>query len=363
VLETACAEERYAIDTEFHRERTYLPHLALVQLAAAGQVWVIDAQAVDVRPMKTLLEGKGLAIVHACSQDLQILQLETGALPSRLFDPQVAAGFLGHRQASLGHLLEAFCSVSVPKGDQLTDWQRRPLPDSAIRYAASDVEHLHALHDALCERLGERLAWAEEEIERVRVLDRSMRDPETAWWKLKGKGKLKGRTRKVAQSVAAWRERQAAKLNRPVRHILGDLALLSIAGRPPRDAQALRKTRGMGRLDSKAERSLLDAIERGVDMHDDDVVLPPREDGAKAPAAALALCQAWIGAIAHRENLDPGALATRTDVSGLITGGTTRLTEGWRAELVGAELKDLLAGKRAITFRQGELHLVPVPAD
>lgn len=357
-IAAALEDDRYALDTEFHRERTYHPHLALVQLAAAGRLWLIDALAVDVAPLKQLLLSDGLALVHACSQDLEILELATGAIPKRLFDPQVAAGFVGQRQASLGHLLEAHLSVHLKKGDQLTDWTRRPLPDSALAYAASDVEHLHALHDALVAKLGARLTWAEEEIERVRQVPRGPRDPETAWWKLKGHGKLRGERRKVAQAVAAWRERRAAKLDRPVKRVLGDLALLSIVNRPPRDARQLRKARGIGRLDGGTERALLAAIERGRNMADDEVVMPAREDTGNAPGAAVALCQAWVAAVADREKIDPSVLANRKDVAALVAGKKSRLDDGWRRELVGQDLRALLAGQRAITWIGGKVALV-----
>src|SRR5262249_6331119 len=146
---------------------SYFPHLALVQLAWPGGAAVVDPLAVDVSPMRRLLEGSGLAICHAADQDLEVLQYACSAQPSRLFDTQVAAAFTGLGFASLSRLVQALVGKTLPKGDRLTDWTKRPLDASQIAYAAADVEHLHAIRDALCARAARSgtLGWVEEECE------------------------------------------------------------------------------------------------------------------------------------------------------------------------------------------------------
>ena len=87
----------YCLDTEFHRERTYHARLALLQLAWPGGIALVDPLAVDVGPLARVLTGPGLCVMHAASQDLEILVRVCGTLPSRLFDTQVAAGFVPKR--------------------------------------------------------------------------------------------------------------------------------------------------------------------------------------------------------------------------------------------------------------------------
>ena len=58
-------EPRYAVDTEFHRERSYYPRLALLQIAWRDQIALVDPLAVDVAPLATVLEGSGVAVLHA----------------------------------------------------------------------------------------------------------------------------------------------------------------------------------------------------------------------------------------------------------------------------------------------------------
>src|SRR5699024_9080540 len=111
--------------------------------------------------------------------------------------------------------------IDLSKSDRLTDWLVRPLPANVLDYAADDVRYLLQIHEKLradLQRRG-RLEWAtaEFELERERAL--VARDPEDAWRRVKGAGRLKGRAAGVAQAVAAWRERRAADLDIPVRHV------------------------------------------------------------------------------------------------------------------------------------------------
>ena len=145
-VERLLGDERYAMDTEFHRERTYFPKLALVQIAGAGEIVLIDPQACDLAPLRTLFERDVLAVFHAAQQDLDVLTHAVRAVPKRLYDTQLAAGFLGYSTPSLVSLLQAELKVSAAKGDRLTDWLRRPLTDDQQHYAASDVAHLLDLH-------------------------------------------------------------------------------------------------------------------------------------------------------------------------------------------------------------------------
>ena len=143
VLETLLDVDRYALDTEFHRERTYFPKLALIQVAwldagaPGGQrVALIDPLTVDMTAFVPLFESDSLCVIHAAQQDLDVLTHAVGAVPSKMFDTQIAAGFAGYGTPSLVSLLQGEVGVSPPKGDRLTDWLRRPLSDDQMQYAA-----------------------------------------------------------------------------------------------------------------------------------------------------------------------------------------------------------------------------------
>jgi len=177
VVDALLDQERYAIDTEFHRERTYYPQLALIQIAWPGDLVLIDPIAVDVEPLAEVFESETLAVLHACSQDLEVLELASGAAPSYIFDTQIAAAFVGMRTPSLASLHDQLLGLKLPKANRLTDWLRRPLEPAQQAYAASDVEHLLEIQDILLDKLGDsgRLGWAEDECELVRAKGLSVR--------------------------------------------------------------------------------------------------------------------------------------------------------------------------------------------
>jgi ribonuclease D len=353
--------EAYALDTEFHRERTYLPVLALVQIATPDGIALVDPLAVDIRPLRSLLESDAVCVMHAASQDLEILELECGVAPRNMFDTQIAALFCGYRISSLGKLLEGFLGLQLDKSSQLTDWTRRPLPRDDLRYAASDVAHLLPLRDELVDALDERgrLGWAEEEIERLRAKDRSAADPATLWWKLRGKSKLNGKARGVAQELARWRDEEARRSNRPARSVLSDMALLALAQRPAKHAGQLRGIRNFDAKRFKHTDALLSAIRNGLDLPRDEVRLPPRQPSNLPNVdGVISLCLAWLAQRASKEGLDMTVLGTREDVTKLVLREASRLSAGWREELVGRELRGIIDGSLALSVRGTELELL-----
>ena len=361
LVDEICRTNAYALDTEFHRERTYLPHLALVQLATVDRIALVDALAVDVRSLGKAFESEAVCVMHAGSQDLEILELECGAVPSRMFDTQIGALFCGYRTSSLGKLVEGFLGIQLDKSSQLSDWTRRPLPRDDLRYAASDVAHLLALRDALLVRLGEqgRVEWAEEEIERLRSKDRSPPEPETLWWKLRGKTKLNGRARGVAQELAAWRDGVAKHNNRPPRTVLSDMALLALAQRPARNAAQLSGIRNFDLRRFKYRDELLQAIERGARLPKHEVRLPPKKpENLPSVDGVIALCLAWLAQRAGQEGLDLTVLGTRDDVTNLVLRQPSRLAKGWRDALVGRELRAIIDGTAALRVDGTELELL-----
>ena len=345
----------YALDTEFHRERTYWPHLALVQIGWNDRVALVDPLAVDVRPLAAVLEAPLVCVAHASDQDLEVLDQACGVVPRRLFDTQVAAGFLGHASASLMNLLERFLSVKLPKGDRLTDWSRRPLTESQRTYAAADVAHLLELANHLRERLDGRgrLGWAEQECDMLLRRPRGPQDPDTAWWRLRESRSLRGPARGVAQAVAAWRERRAMALDIPPRFVLPDLSLLAIAHKPPRDPAALGAVRGVESRHTKGRsgEELLAAITTGLVLAGPALRVPAMEEVDRDHRPAVALAAAWVAQIGRNLDIDPALLATRSDLVALLRGDeSARALQGWRADVVGEPVRRLAAGDAALAF-------------
>lgn len=309
----------------------------------------------DVAPLADVLSGPGVMVAHAADQDLEILERFCGCLPGRLLDTQVAAGFAGHTSPSLGSLMQAFLGREMAKGDRLTDWRVRPLTESQMDYAAADVEFLLDLTDAVTAELvqTDRLQWAEEECEYLLRRAHGPSDPLKAWWKLRDARSLKGPARGVAQEVAAWRERRAQEVDQPIRSVLPDLAVQAIAHRPPATSGALVRIRGLeGRhLKAPVVEQIMAAVERGRRLPVSELCLPPADEVPKELRAPVALVMAWVAQLARDERIDASLLATRSDVALFLRGGgESRLSRGWRADLVAEPVKALVDGRASLSF-------------
>lgn len=353
VIEQLLETDRYAIDTEFHRERTYYPQLALIQIAWPGDLVLIDPIAVDPAPLAEVFESDIEAVLHACTQDLEVLELVTGVAPSRIFDTQIAAAFVGMRTPSLASLHDQLLGLKLPKANRLTDWLRRPLEPAQQAYAASDVEHLLQIQDILMDQLeaNGRLVWADDECELVRVKGTNPRNPEDAWLRIKEARSLGARARTAARELAAWRERAAQDRNIPVRHVLPDLAIVALAQKAPTNPGDVAKTRGLERrgISKKDAAELVEVIAAAKDLP-----VPPSQPrkptGGPDLRPAVTLIAAWMSQYADDINIDPAMLGSRSDIEDFVRSGESRLASGWRNELAGSAIRSLLAGDAAVAF-------------
>jgi ribonuclease D len=347
--------ERYAIDTEFHRERTYFPRLALVQIAWDDDLVLIDPLAVDVGRLGPVFATEATAVMHAAGQDIEVLDHACGAAPRSILDTQILAGFLGMSSPSLANLHKSILDLDLPKANRLSDWLERPLRAAQLDYAASDVAHLLTLCDRLVAELEarDRLAWALDENRLAVERSRERREPLDAWRRVKEIRQLRGAALAAAQEVAAWREERAARIDIPVRHVLSDIGLVGLAQRRPTDRSATEGIRGFDPRQLKAAEleSLLERIGTAARR------TPRQAPGSRAPRlpserkAVVPLVSAWITQIARDLEIDPTLLATRADIEGLLAGDPeARLASGWREEVVGDGVRRLLDGEAALAF-------------
>lgn len=368
VVDQLCAAPRFALDTEFHRERTFYPQLALMQLAwnDGRDIVLIDPVEVDVAPLARALTSAGTVVMHAGQQDLEVLLRVCDTVPTHLFDTQIAAGFVGLSSPSLSTLADRFLKLRLPKGDRLTDWFQRPLNEAQRNYAASDVAYLEEIHDLLVADLDsrDRHQWALAECEVLRTKDVTGGDPHAAWLKIKETRHLRGQARGIAREVAAWREATARTTDQPLRFVLPDLGLVGIAQKAPKSIDQLRSVRGMdGRhLRDGAGQGILDAVARGAQIPAAELDVPNKDAAAgleRRLRPAVTLVSAWISQLARDEDLDPALLATRSDLVDYLRGDAdARLRRGWRQDLVGSRITALVDGAAALAFDDGRLVLV-----
>jgi ribonuclease D len=348
-------------------EGRYRALLCLVQVAVdppSGEgdprIFLIDALAdVDVEPLAVLLGDPEMEIVlHAGRQDVAILRRAWHTELNNIFDTQIAAGFTGaSAQAGYGNLLGAVLGQRVGKTASYTRWDARPLTAEQLGYAAEDVAHLLQLADEIQRRLSNsgRGEWAREECRRLESAT-DERDPDTAWERLPRIGQLDPRSRAVAQTLAAWRERTASELDRPVGSIVADPALVELAKRRPSTTAGLEQIRGLHPPTIKRRgEAILDAIELGRQA------LPIPRDEARArsepgDAPLIALAEALLRARAMEAGLAYELIASRAELEQIVSAARrgepepdVRTLSGWRRELVGDDLSDVLAGRGMVS--------------
>lgn len=353
---------RLGIDTEFMSEGRYRALLCLVQVVVDDErspIVLIDAlNSVDIAPLRELLDDPAIEIVlHAGRQDVAILRRSWSTELRNIFDTQIAAGFAGaSAQSGYANLLSQILGRRVGKTASYTRWDARPLSAEQLSYAAEDVAHLLELSDRLQDRLQGRgrLDWAREECRRLESAT-DERDPESTWERLPRIGQLDPRARAVARDLAAWRERTASSEDRPVGSVLADPTLVELAKRQPSTLDALTNIRGLHPSGIRRRgQAILDAIARGR-------AAPPiprepaRERFDPADAPLISLAEALLRARAAEAGLAYELIASRSELESIVGAvrrgdpePEVRTLEGWRAALVGEDLRALLAGRTAL---------------
>ncbi|HKJ50169.1 MAG TPA: ribonuclease D [Gammaproteobacteria bacterium] len=354
-----------AIDTEFIRESTYYPELALIQVASDTNLACIDPLAVkDFSPFEeVLLKPDLLKVFHSSSQDLEILYQSFGKVPAPVFDTQLAAAVLGYNhQVSYADLVQQVTGVALEKKHTRANWTRRPLSSDELDYAMDDVRYLLEVYRHLDDRLEQthRRSWIEKDLQAMSDPAGYEVDTAQLWKRLKGAQKLKGEKLQIASDLCRWREQVAQRQNRPRRWIAKDDTLVEIARRKPTDLEALAS---IPELSDKTVRrhgkKLLEVVAAaaGVDPAD-----WPRHDQRQlldATQMALGDClMALCRSIAEDNSIALASLATRKDIDTLISNRkSSRLTQGWRFEMAGEQLLEFMHGQAAIAVDDQHIHL------
>ena len=357
-----------AIDTEFMRERTYFARLCLVQLATESDVHVVDAIALEGRlqPLAEVLRAAAaVKVLHAGSQDIEVLLRATGTTPSPVFDTQVAATLAGFpTQVGYAQLVKDMLGVTLDKADTFTDWSVRPLSAAQLSYAEADVRDMPRLYALLVERLTRegRLEWLSEDFERLADPATYLVDPREQYRRVKRASTLDRRSLAVLREAAAWRETEAQRKDIPKRWLVSDESLIEVARRRPADAASLAAIRGVSERLARNSSGLIDAVQAGLAVPETELPRLPRNRRPPSDAQPLAdLLSAVLRVRAREHGIAPTLLATRDELERFAGGDREGhpLSVGWRHALVGAELEAVLDGRLVVRVNGGRLLLVP----
>ena len=355
-----------SVDTEFIRERSYYPELCLIQLGTASECVSIDPILIDdLRPLEALLANERITkVLHACSQDLEVIQNAMGCVVSPVFDTQLAAAFLGLRQQiGYGALVETYTGVHLPKAESLTDWSRRPLNPEQLRYAEDDVRYLPGIYDSMMAQLTEkdRLSWVRPEMDELTDPTRFAHVPERAYLHLKRASSLTRKQLACAREVCAWRERLAAKRDIPRRWVISDEILLEVCKRTPHSVKRLRAIRGIANIGERDAEDIVKAVARGAAC--DPADYPKKTHHERPPQemeGVLDLMYAMLRVVSEKSGVAPQLIATKDDLLDFASGRreSKLRTSTWRFDLVGRQLEELLSGKVGLTVVNGHIELL-----
>jgi ribonuclease D len=345
------------IDTEFLREKTYYPQLCLIQVGAGdGSVFAaIDplAQGLDLETLFGILRNaRIIKVFHAARQDLEILFMLMGELPSSVFDTQIAAMVCGHgEQIGYENLIGKVLGRSIDKSQQFTDWSRRPLSEAQLSYALADVIHLRDAYLKMLAQMQreERESWIEEEHAKLMDITCYVSSPEEAWLRVKHRQSKPYYLARL-RTVAAWRERHARERNRPRGWILHDDALQEIAMTNPKDEAAVKAVRALKKVGVMDMDGLLAAIHEANALPKEAC---PQEERTEPFPESLEPARDMLRLLLKRQaneyRIAPRLIADNDMLRALLEGKRdVACLQGWRHGVFGASALDLLEGRIAM---------------
>ncbi len=336
---------RIGLDTEFIRERTWWPHLALAQIAVHDEILLVDTQAPGVNEaLRGILLDEGITkVMHSAGEDLIALQHACDAVPAPLFDTQVAAAIAGIAAgAGYQRLVADIAGVSLGKGETRSDWSRRPLSEAQLAYAADDVRHLFELHDHLQARLMElgRLDWLREDCARMVANARGNGLERWPHLAIRAAQYFDTAAQHRLLRLLRWRDAWARDHDRPRSWILDNELAATIARTSPADPAALKAL-----LDRhpKAPRKLADELWQALSTPLADEAEAPPVRGDDRDKRALRRLQDAVAAQSAELGLPDGVLASRRKLEALMDEGDWAAFGDWRRARLEPVLAPLLA--------------------
>ncbi|PJK10049.1 ribonuclease D [Lysobacteraceae bacterium NML08-0793] len=341
---------RVGLDTEFMRERTWWPVLALVQISVADEVLLVDVLAPGMKTAlaELLRDTDILKIMHSPSEDLVALGHDCNALPTPMFDTQAAAALCGEG-AGLGYqkLVQNLLGISLAKGEQRSDWLRRPLSAAQLEYAADDVRHLFALHDLLDARLESlgRSHWLQEDSQRS--LKNAADDRPEPWPHLgmRPAQDFSPAAQTRLLRLMRWREATARSHDLPKNWVIEPPLALRLAEHPPADFNALK---AMLEKTPKSPRKLAKELWLAlITPLPDEADMPSVKRDQDIDKRLLRQLQQAVLKVAQTHNIPEGMLASRRHLEALMEHWPQwpAALQGWREQLLAEKIDRLMKSR------------------
>ena len=359
-----CINEKVlAIDTEFIRENTYYPILCLIQIASNSFSAVIDPLSeIDLQPVWEILSNKNiLKVFHAGRQDIEIFFNLTGKIPTPVYDTQIAAMFCGlGDQVSYDGLVNNFLKLTISKESQFSNWLQRPLTNKQIDYALSDVNYLIKIFPLIKKIIKEtnREDWVEKEL--ASLLNKKIYDinPIEMWKKIK----IKNPNREILnilKYLAEWREIECKKRNIPRNRLIRDEILVTLSQLKPTNIFSIKKIRGIPKsLNDKDLNKILKIIKFSYEIEPEKwPKIPKQRKKINVNKASLDLLKLLLTYCSQKSGLAEKLIADADELRLILDGQMKDLEvfKGWRNEIFGKYVDQLLKGKIAFTIKDNKI--------
>jgi ribonuclease D len=272
LVQALASEPIVAVDTESNSLHAYRERVCLIQFSTSTADFIVDPIRVpDLDALAAFFANPNQQkVFHAAEYDLLCLRRDYRFAFANIFDTMSAARTLGWPQVGLAAVLDTHFGVTMNKKYQRADWKRRPLMPEQLDYARLDTHYLVALRNKQIQALTEagRSEEAQEEFERLartRPSAENAAPGPAAFWRVKGARELTPAQAAVLQTLFAYREQQAERIDRPPFKVMGEATLMEIVRRAPRRVEDLQTVPGMTPDQTQRNaRGLLQAIEQGL---------------------------------------------------------------------------------------------------
>ena len=361
-LERLCARLHKAkfitIDTEFIREKTFYPQLCLIQIGGEKGAWIVDALAkeIDLTPLFNVFRDKNvIKVFHACRQDLEIFYHLMHEMPTPIFDTQIGAMVCGYpNDIGYQRLVKEYLGINLDKGMRVTDWAHRPLTKEQEEYALHDVIELKSVYTKMMDEIchNNRLDWVQEEIQGL--LDPALYELDAVHLLNRMHLPFQDSAKvHLCARLCEWREEWAKKLNLPRQYIASDNSLIECAAFQVKEGKDFEKLRSFskGFLKNEIGQSLLEFCQKVAKEPVQEWPIQKRYVLYPNNKNRVEALRFLLNAVCEENDVAPSLVASTEDLTRyLFQPEEVRFMKGWRYQIFGKKVKDLMAGKLAFFY-------------
>lgn len=276
MLAESLEKREKSIAVDFEEEcnlHVYGEHISIIQVFDGERFYIIDMLSgkVGKKGLERFFSSSIEKIWFECHSDLRILYNKYAVKAEHVYDLRVLAKALGNIH-SLSDVKSQFLGREIEQGkkkNQMQNWMKRPLSDSMIDYALSDVKDLFALRVRLDELVDEKKK--RKQVEDAMKSVARIKEQVPSWMKICNIRMLSRNEKIYLKNFFYARERVAERFNTPAVNVLKKKEIIRLAKKEIKNEGILeaelssapqRYRKFLIEEEKRALRKSLDEIER-----------------------------------------------------------------------------------------------------